>query len=590
MTQLDLNAFLDDQADDGVKDSEGDFTISHKNARRKLAKFALPRKHAWVSKLVQAAVAWDVRNLHMAQNKTETQFFLEPKSVSSLPTENEIVNTLLSGKVVAETALEHFCLALRASVEQAGLSFILAINDGEVKPQPVYAGEYYGSVSESERLDSHYDRGKGITLTLRHAPAVGTETPVRHLLGSHSYGIPIIEELRDYAYTSPVPLRCSGLRLDGFLNCRAFLHNAVPLLTTGVRNLEESHELMSLPASFEERQFSYLTHPNRARRGYGGSRDFDGVYLLSTKIGADGAKRKARRSSINWVKDGVVVETQALAVATESLSISIYANATGLRSDLTGFQLVVDRFRLAREGELLHQVGLDLRRWLDKLDDFFRRDQDEESHLDLKFDQDAAFKQRVSGLLGGGGLGILLSLANPVLGTGLTLLTFFKTYQGAGKSSVEEEFQRTKAEKRRALKEETQFVSRQLIAAGLKKLKSSRAKSQPAEEAIPESGVPDPSDASAMRSFLDKGMEDPVALAATLSQKVESEEDEPLWNLHLARVYRRSDDLRATLFYNRYLHRKPEKAVYMELAELYQEQEKDALAAIVRKRAEKLAD
>ena len=103
MTQVDLNAFLSDQADDGVKDSEGDFTISHTNARRKLAKFALPRKHAWVSKLVQAAVAWDVRNLHMAQNKTETQFFLEPKSAGALPTENEIVNTILSGKVVAET-------------------------------------------------------------------------------------------------------------------------------------------------------------------------------------------------------------------------------------------------------------------------------------------------------------------------------------------------------------------------------------------------------------------------------------------------------------------------------------------------------
>ena len=588
MTQLDLNAFLNDQADDGVKDSEGDFTISHTNARRKLAKFALPRKHAWVSKLVQASVAWDVRNLHMAQNKTETQFFLEPQSVGSLPTETEIVNTLLSGKVVAETALEHFCVALRASVEQAGLSFILAINDGDVKPQPVYAGEYYGSVSESERLDAHYNRGKGITLTLRHAPAVGADTPISHLLGSYSYGVPILEELRDYAYTSPVPLRCSGLRLDGFLNCRAFLHNAVPLLTTGVRNLEKSPGLMRLPTSFEERQFSYLTHANRARRPYGGSRDFDGVYLLSTKLSADGIKRKARRSTMNWVKDGVVVESHALEVVTESLSISIYADATGLRSDLTGFQLVEDDVRLAREGELLQEVGRDLNRWRTRLDDFFRPDQDESSYLDLKHDQDAAFKARVSKLLGGGGLGVLLSLTNPVLGVGATLFTLFQNYKDVGRSSAEEEFRRAKKDSKETLENEIRHVSLNLVEVGTRKLDSLSLKPPMNESLAGE--IPDPSDASAMEIFLAEGVEDPVALAALLAQKMESQQDEPLWNLHLARVYRRSDDLRASLFYNRYLHLKPDREVYLELAELYDEQEKGSLAVLVRDRAAKLAD
>lgn len=102
--------------------------------------------------------------------------------------------------------------------------------------------------------------------------------------------------------------------------------------------------------------------------------------------------------------------------------------------------------------------------------------------------------------------------------------------------------------------------------------------------------IPDPSDASAMEIFLAEGMEDPVALAALLAQKMESQQDEPLWNLHLARVYRRSDDLRASLFYNRYLHLKPDREVYLELAELYDEQEKGSLAVLVRDRAAKLAD
>ena len=67
--QHDLLSYLEQQAGSGVKDSEGDFTVSHTNARKKLAKFALPRETAWVSKLVQAAVGWGMTRLQVGQSQ-----------------------------------------------------------------------------------------------------------------------------------------------------------------------------------------------------------------------------------------------------------------------------------------------------------------------------------------------------------------------------------------------------------------------------------------------------------------------------------------------------------------------------------------
>ena len=257
--QHDLLAYLQEQADDGVVESEGDFTVSLQNARKKLARFALPRETAWVSKLVQAAVGWQMKAVLVAQSKNETQFFFHPSTPTELPTPNQVVNALLSGKIVLETPLDHFCLGLRALVEQATLSFLLVVNDGEVKPQPIYAGDHYGNLSEKARLGEKFDRAVGMTLTVRHSPPVTLNSHLSEIVGLKQFGIPILEELRDYAYTSSVPIIQSGRHLEGFLDSSLFkTKSQIPLIFSGLNSLIHSPECLPLPASFEEKQFSFL--------------------------------------------------------------------------------------------------------------------------------------------------------------------------------------------------------------------------------------------------------------------------------------------------------------------------------------------
>ena len=57
-SEFDLGRFLNQQASEGSLDSEGEFTIDHAVAARKLARFAMPDEYSWVLKLVQASVGW----------------------------------------------------------------------------------------------------------------------------------------------------------------------------------------------------------------------------------------------------------------------------------------------------------------------------------------------------------------------------------------------------------------------------------------------------------------------------------------------------------------------------------------------------
>ena len=104
----DLLSYLGEQAGQGVKDSEGEFSISLEAARSKLARFALPRPNAWVLKLVQAAVGWQMTRIEITQYWKETRFFLVPPSTLTLPDEKQLLAALMSGQVLADRLCERW--------------------------------------------------------------------------------------------------------------------------------------------------------------------------------------------------------------------------------------------------------------------------------------------------------------------------------------------------------------------------------------------------------------------------------------------------------------------------------------------------
>ncbi len=428
---LDLGAFLNEQTAEGDLDSHGQFTVSHSQAARKLAKFALPRSTAWASKLVQAANRWNCSAIQIRQSNAETLFHFTFPKLGDLPTEDAIVSALLSGKVGGTEPLDALSLALRSLVEQAKLSFILVVDDGDLKPRPVYAGQYYGELSEQARLNPRFHPKPGLSLTVYHRPPATGEA-ITDVMARFRGFVPIIEELDTYAHTSRVPIVLDGRRIDGIVSSSGSRPSQAyrPLAFQGVQRLEHSPDVFPAPEDFEEKVLSLLTHQRRVARSYGGARDFQGLFslMLLVEQGFKEMLGERRFSRMLWVADGVVVLEEQFNLKPESVSLTIYANAQGLDTDLTGLTPLHNQAFVDRRLELKRAVGKKIKEPKLMEADYFRNDKDALSRTDDEHDDQQAVRDRIKVLLKGSGTGLTLTLFNPVLGVPTTLAALIGTY------------------------------------------------------------------------------------------------------------------------------------------------------------------
>lgn len=457
--QLDLGAFLAQQSAAGEIDSKGDFTVSHHEAVKKLARFALPRQHAWVCKLVQAAVRWGCFRLHLKQSRTETQFHLRFSQTKDIPDEDAIVAGLVSGRISGPEAIDSLAMALRALVEQAKLSFVLVTDSGKRVPRPIYAGYHYGQISEVQRLSPRFRPGPGLTLTVyHHRPYKEGPKDVWDLLPPvHRGDIPIARELDHFAYVCPFPLSIDGRLVDGLLHASAmkFSQNHVPLVQGALVGLENSPPRLRLPSDFEEKVLSITTHPKRASRTYGGRKEAAAAFLLTYYVPADSRMPLAlphKRSHLHWVADGVIVESELLDVESSDVGMHIYANAAGLATDLTGFTTLANEERARRRAEILKAVGTRLQEPQFREVDFFRDDLDHLSPVDQQADLAETQQKRKKIMLGGSGTGLALTLVNPVLGVSTTVAALVGGYKaGLGRVDRESVLKRRNILERRLL-------------------------------------------------------------------------------------------------------------------------------------------
>jgi hypothetical protein len=422
--QLDLGAFLSEQMSEGTVEGQGQFTVSHTQAARKLAKFALPRPSAWVTKLVQAANRWNCSAVQMRQTSTETLFHFTLPRLREIPTEDAIVASLLSGKVGGQSALDAFCLALRALVEQANLSFILVADDGFVQPRPVYSGHHYGALSERERMDKRFRPQPGLSLTVYHRPPTTRDDDLFDVLARLRSYIPVIEELDRYCHVSSVPLLLDGRRVDSLIESPGlgFSRSVRPLFFLGLNALSHSPESMPLPQDFEEKLVSLLSHSRRITRSYGGEGRFQAALVGQVQAFPPllELSRLKRRSRLLWVTDGVIVEEEQLDVRTTAVGLNIFINGAGLPTDLTAV--------IARRREVLQAVGELLRSKRVRSQDYFRVDRDPESSSDEEHDQQEAVRRRIKILLRGSGTGLALTMVNPAVGVPTTLGSIAAAY------------------------------------------------------------------------------------------------------------------------------------------------------------------
>lgn len=320
---LDLEQFLQRERIQGTYASEGQFTLSIEQARRKLSQFSLPSGEAWITKLLQAVVAWRVKKLEVTQSRAYSVFHFQPSLRYGLPTGMDIWNTFSSADIGGREPLQRFCLALHALREREQLSFLLAINDGRSEAKLFADGVHLKIESAKQRALSKVIREPGLTLAVSHLQDVH-----KRLLfffndaggGDIKLRAAIAKRLWTDTQACPMPVVLDSRRLDA-LEQGVLAVDDLPLSKQG-------NSPLLLPTSL----FEILQDKNRHGALWRNDASHSGYILY--RFG-----KLARSSELHFVDDGAVVETLPLATRSR-LHFTAFLTSDGLPTDLTGLKLV----------------------------------------------------------------------------------------------------------------------------------------------------------------------------------------------------------------------------------------------------------
>lgn len=129
MSELTLESILDDLQRQGAKDSSGRFTLDPSQALPKLKLFRLPDPHAYILKLLQAAVRGGASAFHLHSGTSQVQVSMEGVAfpLDRLPT---IFLELLEETRSGAPALEHLAVGLHSCLGTRAQSISLAYWNG----------------------------------------------------------------------------------------------------------------------------------------------------------------------------------------------------------------------------------------------------------------------------------------------------------------------------------------------------------------------------------------------------------------------------------------------------------------------------
>ena len=377
MEGFNLGQFLEKQRQDGRQDSEGSFTVAQDKALDKMARFSLPGEFDWVLKIVQAANAWECESLQVRQTRVATSFYFCPTE-GNFPTDGQIVQALKLGSTLKDGAVHELCIALRALVDQVGLSFVLATRRQEDLGSPIFFGDDVGGLSDAQRLGwARLDR-PGLRLTVSHFRGnesfTGRYVPTFSRVARRSASISQILTRR--AFASAVPIY-----LDGRDITNPFCHDEI------------GQTLTSRPvalAKFLGKRFEFQSYPllcdlTRLRRpAWLNDRRAPWCILTTSDHICLEEYRKELRSSdfdlslsrslfrltkhqLLWLRHGVVVQRETQFNSATCTTLHIFLHADDAPTDLTGLALGLRRedsenadkvWKLL--GDSLHQVNAQL--------------------------------------------------------------------------------------------------------------------------------------------------------------------------------------------------------------------------------------
>lgn len=336
-----LEEFLHAHLSEAVRDSSGRFQLAREKALEKLATFQLPRESAWVLKVLQAVYASGAPALSITQTRTEIRFGFRPQSKWSLdefeleyfnpenhphPDLNHLKRALW-GPGLHQKRPFRFCLQ--------GSTEALLWDGQEFSRQPANAQD------RAELTVSHRSRAEGRGL------------PILRDIQAARRNAAVVEELGSCAYLYPIPLQ---------LDRRPFQGWSQRLLPRGHKEGYPIQFLLA-QAPLPPLQFPDLaqdtanpkwTAPPEANLGCLLAGHFKEVRKKNDAVSWE---TFAKPSSLCWLLDGVIVDSQPLPLPESPLSGTFFASAQGLTSDLSGFRLQQNQQLEERIQQLLHSMA-----------------------------------------------------------------------------------------------------------------------------------------------------------------------------------------------------------------------------------------
>lgn len=348
---LDIRLFLNDLQREGQLDSQGGFTLSVSQARKKLAAFSLPDEYDWVLKLVQAVNLWKAKRLVVCQTWLATSFTID---MSPCPGHTDILTALAQVSLDPTDPVHAFCMALRSLVHQVGLSFVVAF--GHEPGMPLHAGANKEQIeADSLTFWGEYS-GSGMRLTVghlrdeesvvgRYLPAI-TRVPLRQL--------EIMQRLQQSCFTSQVEILLEGRRLNdptqigqgGYSKGFRVLRLAA-LGRSRLQSKPAWRFCHDFPRQIPSRRLQSDGPPDSSEPWYL-LRTLDWTHLYDVVDSQPDKRRldpklRPPKHQVFLVRQGVVCESYQILNSTWASSLILAVPIDHLRSDLTGLRVDLQR-------------------------------------------------------------------------------------------------------------------------------------------------------------------------------------------------------------------------------------------------------
>lgn len=342
-----LENFLDQALQAGQRDSQGVFTLAREQARNKLARFQLHSPGHWAVKFVQFIVRTGSQSpmtFRSTGEFTELSFDLGPQF------EVEQFESRFYGSLANPEPPWNYLLAS-----------LWSVGVGETRPFALHlTGYQIGWQWDGEQLHRR-DASPSAELSSFRVSHLGkvARSPLRGKKLAKARKQELSRALMSRCFVCPLPLTVDGLRIDALQLCphQGWRETQCPV-KVGFLDLAELQAWTLPPGSFREEpskprqnvklwgrtlgdEFWLLdTEPTRVEASL--------AYVLTWHTNLKGPKDISalkerpltKRSSCFFVQDGSIIGGFELAMPETSCAFGLYLSAFGIKTDLTGLEIV----------------------------------------------------------------------------------------------------------------------------------------------------------------------------------------------------------------------------------------------------------